>query len=62
MAKKLAWARDECLFCGGCIAICPVGDVITLYEDDLKIDHGKCTRCGQCVKACPMGALSLEAD
>jgi ferredoxin len=50
--------RDKCLYCGGCVGVCPV-DAITLNEVILLIDDGKCTRCGICVKYCPVGALKL---
>jgi len=51
--------RDKCLYCGGCVGVCPV-DAIVLNEIILAVDEGKCTRCGICVNYCPVGALSLE--
>ncbi|MDG6221238.1 MAG: 4Fe-4S dicluster domain-containing protein [Candidatus Thermoplasmatota archaeon] len=60
--KKLVWSKNECIFCGGCVAVCPPGNVLVLYEENLEMKHQNCTRCGKCVKACPMGALELSEE
>jgi ferredoxin len=57
---KLTVNVDKCMLCGGCVAVCPPGNVLTLYETALEINQEKCTHCDSCVKICPMGALSLE--
>jgi len=51
--------RSKCLYCGGCVGVCPV-NAIELKETVLTVDDGKCTKCGMCVKFCPVGALKLE--
>ncbi|HHO57403.1 MAG TPA: 4Fe-4S dicluster domain-containing protein [Thermoplasmatales archaeon] len=47
--------RERCLYCGGCVGICPV-NAITLYETRIEISDA-CINCGLCVKFCPVGAL-----
>ena len=59
MQKCLSWSKDKCLLCSGCMAVCPPGNVITVYETRLEIKHENCIKCRRCVKVCPMGALSL---
>ena len=60
MAKRLAWDKDKCVFCGGCAAVCPEEKALILRAEVLEIAHEHCTRCGRCVRGCPMLALSLE--
>ena len=50
--------KDKCLFCGGCIAVCPFL-AIELQETRIVIDPEKCKDCGSCVKVCPAGAMTL---
>jgi formate hydrogenlyase subunit 6/NADH:ubiquinone oxidoreductase subunit I len=45
----------KCLFCGGCVGLCPV-NAITMYETRIVITDA-CIDCGICVKFCPVGAL-----
>jgi ferredoxin len=49
--------KDECDFCGACVAVCPV-DCIDLFEKDIEIDPKKCTECKLCIYVCPVEALS----
>lgn len=64
-AEETAAAATECIRCGRCARVCPVGLMPMLmaraaeqcdlkrYEKDL---YGlECTLCGQCVTACPAG-------
>jgi len=48
--------KDECDFCGACVAVCPV-DCIELFEKDIKIDIKKCTECKLCIYVCPVEAI-----
>ena len=60
MTKQLCWDKEKCLLCGGCLAVCPPGNVLMIKGEVLEIDQKKCIACGKCVKTCPMGALVLE--
>jgi L-aspartate semialdehyde sulfurtransferase ferredoxin len=51
--------RRKCLYCGGCVGVCPV-NALELGETVLSVDEGKCTKCGICVKFCPVGAIRKE--
>ena len=49
-------SKEECCGCSACFAICPVG-AITMVEDDEgflypQIDDTKCVRCYRCEKSC----------
>lgn len=45
---------EECVCCGSCKALCPVG---AISEDDPYVIGPKCTDCGKCAEACPVEAI-----
>ncbi len=48
--------KDECDFCGACVAVCP-DDCIELYEKDIEIDYKKCIECNLCIYVCPIEVI-----
>ncbi len=50
---------DECIQCGTCASVCPMG---AIHEGDGKyeIDTNVCVECGACMANCPVGAISQE--
>jgi ferredoxin len=58
---KMKVNRNKCLYCGGCVGICPV-NALELEEVTLKVDEGKCTKCGLCVKFCPVAAIRRDEE
>lgn len=53
MAHKI---NDECIACGGCQSVCPVG-AISEGDGKYEIDAGSCIDCGACAAQCPVGAI-----
>ena len=53
--------RRKCMYCGGCVGICPV-NALELKEVVLTVDEGKCTKCGLCVRFCPVGAIRGDGE
>jgi len=51
--------NKKCCFCGGCAGVCPE-NVITVWEDNLKIDEKNCKECNFCVQVCPLEAMVKE--
>ncbi len=52
--------KELCMFCGGCIAACPV-NVIVPTPDEKPALKGRCILCGLCYYSCPRVELPLKA-
>lgn len=51
---------NNCIGCGGCVQVCPEGDVLGIIEGKATLIHGaKCVGHGLCAEACPVGAIEL---
>ena len=48
---------DECIQCGVCAALCPVGSI---DPQDASNVPGLCIKCHACVRECPMGAKYFD--
>jgi electron transfer flavoprotein alpha subunit len=49
--------NQNCLRCGGCVSVCPVG-ALELRED-IVYNKDICILCGDCKKACPVEAIKV---
>jgi ferredoxin/menaquinone-dependent protoporphyrinogen IX oxidase len=49
---------DECIQCGTCAELCPVGAIDS--EESNLIDKGKCITCCACIKNCPQNARTMK--
>ena len=56
---KLVIDQTRCIWCGGCVAVCPV-TALELKETFIEIDQKTCTGCSACVKFCPVAAITLK--
>ena len=53
-------AADACIGCGGCVSVCPEGDVLALVNGKAAIVNGhKCIGHGLCAEECPVGAITM---
>lgn len=52
--------RDLCIGCGGCVTVCPEGDVLALVGGKATIVNGhKCIGHALCADECPVGAIEM---
>lgn len=61
MSKKIKRAAigSECVACGCCVKICPLGALWIHNGITATIDEKKCIGCGKCAAACPAGIISI---
>ncbi len=57
--NKLAYHKDTCITCAGCVGLCPE-IALDMHGLQLNIARDKCNLCKICVRFCPVGALALE--
>ncbi len=48
----------ECLMCGACQEVCPVG-AVSMGEEGAVVDREWCIGCGVCAVRCPAGCISM---
>ncbi len=54
------FATYECVLCGECSALCPVGAISA--DDPKSTDEEKCISCMRCISVCPQKARKVDDD
>lgn len=58
-SKKIAVMGKNCVACGMCEKMCPIG-AISIYKGMYaKVNREKCVGCGRCEKSCPAGIIDI---
>lgn len=57
MPKVTPTKKSNCINCGTCQAICPVGAI----DSDAVGDKNKCILCMACIKSCPYSAREIKS-
>ncbi len=60
MSKKRAYITKECVACGCCVKVCPLGAIHIYKGVYAVVDPNKCVGCGKCVTECPAGVISIS--
>lgn len=50
---------DDCIHCGICPAVCPMGAIS--FDDETEVP-GTCIKCQACVRQCPIGAKYFDDE
>ena len=56
---EVIFARERCLLCGACAAICP-HQLHQVSQSGHLFNRVDCQVCGKCVEQCPSGALAMK--
>lgn len=60
MAQHPKIDTNRCIGCGGCVTVCPEGDVLALVNGIAAIVNGhKCIGHSLCAEECPVGAITM---
>ena len=57
--RKAFVARQDCVACGCCAKVCPLGAVAVYQGIYAQVDAGRCVGCGKCAAACPAEIITL---
>lgn len=58
-AKKLAVVSPQCVACGCCVKVCPVGAIVIRGGVRAVVDADRCIGCGRCARECPASVIAI---
>lgn len=57
--KRLAQVGKNCVACGSCLEVCPLGAISIWKGVIAQVSGEKCVGCGKCAKECPASAIHV---
>ena len=51
--RKAFVQQSDCVACGCCVKVCPLGAIQIMNGIMAEVDMTKCVGCGKCAKECP---------
>ena len=60
MKRKAIVAQDQCVACGCCVKVCPMGAIQIMKGIMAAVDFSKCVGCGKCAKECPASVITIK--
>lgn len=60
-AKNIAQVGKNCVACGVCVLVCPLGAVEVWNGVRARVDGARCVGCGRCARECPAGIIEMSA-
>lgn len=58
--RKAIVDEHNCVACGCCAKVCPMGAVQVLHGVTARVNPKQCVGCGKCVRECPASIIRLE--
>lgn len=58
--RKAFIAQSDCVACGCCVKVCPLGAIQMMKGIMAKINMAKCVGCGKCAKECPASVIEIR--
>jgi ferredoxin len=59
LSKKYASVGAECVACGCCVKVCPLGAITVWKGVRAKVEENRCVGCGKCAAECPASVITL---
>ena len=58
--RKAFVAQGDCVACGCCVKVCPMGAVEVMKGIMAQVNMDKCVGCGKCAKECPASVIEIR--
>lgn len=58
--RKATVDKNECVACGCCIKVCPMGAIRILLGSYAIVDEEKCVGCRKCFNECPASVIRMK--
>ena len=58
--RKAFVAQEDCVACGCCVKVCPLGAIRIVKGIMAQVNMDKCVGCGKCAKECPASIIEIR--
>lgn len=58
--RKTFVAQEDCVACGCCVKVCPLGAIQIVKGIMAQVNMDKCVGCGKCAKECPASVIEIR--
>lgn len=58
--RKAVVEERDCVACGCCVKVCPLGAIQVLHGITARVNQDKCVGCGKCVRERPASVIQLQ--
>ena len=58
--RKAFVAQGDCVACGCCVKVCPLGAIRIVKGIMAQVDVDQCVGCGKCAKECPASVIEIR--
>ena len=58
--RKAFVQQSDCVACGCCVKVCPLGAIQIMNGIMAEVDMTKCVGCGKCAKECPASVIIIR--
>lgn len=58
--KKASVSQRDCVACGCCVKVCPLGAISIDRGIQAVVDWVKCVGCGKCARECPASVIEIR--
>ncbi|EFB77040.1 ATP-binding protein [Subdoligranulum variabile] len=58
--RKAVVEERDCVACGCCVKVCPLGAIQVLHGITARVNPDKCVGCEKCVRECPASVIQLQ--
>lgn len=58
--RKAFVDQEDCVACGCCVKVCPVGAIQIMKGIMARVDMDRCVGCGKCAQECPASIIETR--